>query len=151
MSNGRIVPPTSKVNTVFPRIIAGAIISFFAPKGGDYSREAIIFRLFTGSRSQNILFYFPIKSKITSKKLNIGFLSVPNSVPWLIFIANILGVVTDSFAGSDFTSGSSSRFTAMGIDGFRTVVGGGDCSRKYVKLVKIFIIIVYFYISFTYM
>ena len=35
-------------STVFPRIMAGAIISFFAPKGGDrlregdYSREAII-------------------------------------------------------------------------------------------------------------
>ena len=28
--------------TVFLRIIAGAITSFFAPKGGDYSREAII-------------------------------------------------------------------------------------------------------------
>ena len=59
--------------------------------------------------------------------------------------------------GSDSTSGSSSRFTAMGIDRLRTVVGGGDYSRdvyysrKYVKLVKIFIIILYFYISFTYM
>ena len=45
----------------------------------------------------------------------------------------------------------------MGIDGLRTVVGGGDysrdvyCPRKYVKLVKIFIIILYFYIFFTYM
>ena len=61
MSNGRIVPPTSQVNTVFPGIIAGGDFFFFAPKGGDYSREAIIFRLFTGSRSQNSLFYFPIK------------------------------------------------------------------------------------------
>ena len=74
-------------------------------------------------------------------------------IPWLIFIVNILL----RFAGSDSTSGSSSRFTAMGIDGLRTVVGGGDYSRdvyysrKYVKLVKIFIIILYFYISFTYM
>ena len=45
----------------------------------------------------------------------------------------------------------------MGIDRLRTVVGGGDYSRnvyysrKYVKLVKIFVIILYFYISFTYM
>ena len=29
-------------NTVFPRIIAGEIIDFFMPKGGDYLREAII-------------------------------------------------------------------------------------------------------------
>ena len=28
-------------HTVFPRIISGAIILFFAPKGGDYSRGAI--------------------------------------------------------------------------------------------------------------
>ena len=32
----------SDKNTVFPRIIAGAIISFFALKGGGHSREAII-------------------------------------------------------------------------------------------------------------
>ena len=28
-----------RASTVFPRIIAAAIISFFAPKGGDYSWE----------------------------------------------------------------------------------------------------------------
>ena len=63
--------------TVFPRIIAGAIISIFAPKGGDYSmegdysREAIIqrrllFQIFlTGGRALNILFsYTEQKSEI---------------------------------------------------------------------------------------
>ena len=46
----------------------GAIISFFAQKGGggvDNSREVIInFEVvLTGSRALNILFYFHIKSK----------------------------------------------------------------------------------------
>ena len=38
--------------TVFPRMIAGAIISFFAPKGGDYSREG---DYFTEAISSNIV------------------------------------------------------------------------------------------------
>ena len=57
-------------STVFPRIIAGAIISFFAPKGGDrfregdYSREAIISNIsHRRSCALNILFYYIIKSK----------------------------------------------------------------------------------------
>ena len=33
------------MNTVFPWIIAGAIISIFAPKVGDYLREGIIIPL----------------------------------------------------------------------------------------------------------
>ena len=33
-------PVKLSMNTVFPRIIAGAITSIFAPKGGDYSRES---------------------------------------------------------------------------------------------------------------
>ena len=40
-----------------------------------------------------------------------------------------------SFAGPDSNSGSSSRFTAMGIyRGLRTVVGGGDFSREAIIL-----------------
>ena len=44
----------------------------------------------------NILFYNPIKMKknMTSNKLNMGFLSVPNMVPWLIFRA---WIITDQF------------------------------------------------------
>ena len=42
--------------------------------------------LLTGSHALNILFHYPIKSKInTSNKQNMGFSSVPNLVPWLIF------------------------------------------------------------------
>ena len=52
--------------------------------------------LFTGSRALNILFYFPIKSKNNHiKETEYGLISVPNLVPWLISIVNILGVVTD--------------------------------------------------------
>ena len=39
---------------------------------------------------------------------------------------NILGIITDQFAGLDSSSASSSRFTAMGVDsGLPLVVGGG--------------------------
>ena len=104
---------------------------FFAPKGCDYSREGDYFIIsFTGSRVLNILFYFPIKSKNNRvKKTKRGlfkcskFASLINfycQYPcphhwWLI-----------SFAGSDSTSASPSRFTAMYIDiGLLIVVGGG--------------------------
>ena len=51
--------------------------------------------LLTGSRVLNILFYYPINQKIiTSNKLKMGFLSVPNLVPWLILRARN---VTDEF------------------------------------------------------
>ena len=42
-----------------------------------------------------------MKNDFTSNKLNMGFSSVPNMVPWLIFNVNILGVrawiTTDQF------------------------------------------------------
>ena len=43
----------------------GWLFIFFAPKGGDYSREGdyIIQILLTRSHARNILFYVPIKSK----------------------------------------------------------------------------------------
>ena len=54
------------------------------------------------------------------------FLSVPSLVAWLIFIVNILGIITDQFCWSDSSSASSSKFTAMGIDsGLLLEVGGG--------------------------
>ena len=61
-------------NEKFPRIIAG----------GDYSREATIKILHTGSRALNSLFYYSNKSKnyhIIINELNMGFLSVANLVP----------------------------------------------------------------------
>ena len=61
-----------------------------------------------------------------------GFLSVPNLVPSLIFIVNILGFVTDQFCWIRLLlTASSSRFTAMGID-----IGGrgGDNSRETIIL-----------------
>ena len=49
-------------------------IGLFASKGGDYSREAII---------SNIACWNPCPNKkiLSSNKLNMGFLSVPNLVP----------------------------------------------------------------------
>ena len=76
-----------------------------------------------------------------------GFLSVPNLVPSLIFIVNTLGFVTDQFCWIRLLlTASSSRFTAMGIDiGGRGViirgrrlflnisVIGGDYSTEAIK------------------
>ena len=39
LGNDAISSNDSPSDTVFPRIIAGAIISIFTPKGGDYLRE----------------------------------------------------------------------------------------------------------------
>ena len=39
LGNDAISSNDSPSDTVFPRIIAGAIISIFTPKGDDYSRE----------------------------------------------------------------------------------------------------------------
>ena len=61
--------------------------------------------LFTGSSALNILFYFSIIKKIiASKKLNMGFLSVPNLVLWLIFIVGSSASWQISFFRSDCSS-----------------------------------------------
>ena len=69
----------------------------FSHQKGAIIRERRLFQvLFTGGRALNILFYFPIKSKNNHiKETEYGLISVPNLVPWLISIVNILGVVTD--------------------------------------------------------
>ena len=77
-------------STVFPWIIAGGNYFFFHIRrgrlfeGGDYFKYCSL-----EVKPLNILFYYPIELKkiITSNKLNMGFLSVPNLVPWLIFRA----------------------------------------------------------------
>ena len=75
---------------------------FWHQKGAIIRGKAIIrgrrlFQvLFTGGRSLNILYHFPIKSKNKHiKETEHGLFSVRNLVPWLIFIVNVLCVVTD--------------------------------------------------------
>ena len=62
---------------------AGGDYFSFAQKGGDYSREAIISNVGQWkSCPKYIFFVFTLNKKIiTSNKLNMGFLSVPNLVP----------------------------------------------------------------------
>ena len=74
--------------------IQGQLFLFLHQKGVNIRAKVIIrgrwlFQiLLTGSRVLNILFYYPINQKIiTSNKLKMGFLSVPNLVPWLILRA----------------------------------------------------------------
>ena len=60
---------------------------------GDELIAELFQTLLTGSRALNILFYFSLEIIIIKKnnhdKLNMGFLSVPNLVPWLTFTVNI--------------------------------------------------------------
>ena len=65
------------------------MISFFAQKCGDYSREGDYFRYcLLEVVPEKVCFIFPLNKKIiTSNKLNMGFLSVPNLVPSLVSMA----------------------------------------------------------------
>ena len=72
----------------------------------------------------NILFYYPIKVKKTimsSNKQNMGFLSVPNMVPWLIFRP---WIIADQFCWTILTG----RGKYEREDMVRCV--GGDYSRE---------------------
>ena len=90
-----------KWHTVFPWIISGGNYFFFRikrGKGGDYSREGDYFSYCSLDDVPKIyiyiyIFFFLIplnQAIITSNKLNMGFLSVPNWVPGLIFGAWII-------------------------------------------------------------
>ena len=65
---------------------------FFHTKGEGFLKGRRLFQiLLTGSHALYILFIVPLNQKmITSNKLNMGFLSVPNLFPWLNFNVNIL-------------------------------------------------------------
>ena len=74
---------------IFFSLIKGAIIWGKAIFWGRQLFQILV----TGSCTLNVLFYHPIKSENdTSNKLNMGFLRVPNLVPWLIVNGNILGI-----------------------------------------------------------
>ena len=86
-------------HTVFPRIISGGDYFFFRikrGKGGDYSREGDYFSYCSLDAVPKkyiyiYIFFIPLNQAIiTSNKLNMGFLSVPNWVPGLIFSAWII-------------------------------------------------------------
>ena len=72
-----------KHDTVFPRIIAG----------GDYSREGRDYFKYSSLEVVPLIvrFIFPLNETIiTWNKLNMGFLRVPNLVPWIILGAWIV-------------------------------------------------------------
>ena len=97
------------------------ILFFSPPIGGDYSRDAIISNIAHWKSCTKIFcFIIPLNSKkiIISNKLNMGFLSVPNLIHWLIFNVNNLGIrdwiITDQLCWIKERRG----------------VGGGDYSRE---------------------
>ena len=72
---------------------------------GDYSRKAIISYIIHWKSCPKHFVLFPHNQKIiSSKKLNMGFLSVPNLVPWSIFIVGSSASSLTSFSGSDCSS-----------------------------------------------
>ena len=88
--------------TLFPRIIAGCDYFFFRTKRGrlfDALWERRLFHIYIihcWKSCSKFSSFFPSNHKIiASKKPNMGFLSVPNLVSWLIFIVNILCIITD--------------------------------------------------------
>ena len=93
------------IDTVFSRIIAGSDDYFFPQKRSRLFERAIIISNIAHWRScpKNMFcFIIPLNRKlITSNKENMGLLSVPNLVIWLIFNVNILGtrawIVTNQF------------------------------------------------------
>ena len=94
--------------TVFPRIIA-RVISYFAQKGGDYSRKAIISNIAYRKSCPKDVVFFIFKKIITLNKLNMGFLSVPNLVPWLFFRAWIVTDLAGSGTASTWQGGDKRK------------------------------------------
>ena len=112
------------------RIIAGAI-TFFSPKGpgdysrdGNFSREAIISNIaHWKSFSKYFVLFSDWIKKITSTKLNMDFLSVPNLVPWLKSISSLSELQSSLISFAEFRL----HFTETVAKGMG---GGGDYSRE---------------------
>ena len=124
-----------KWHTVFPWIIPGGDYFFFRikrGKGGDYSREGDYFSYCSLDDVPKIYIYIHIfliplnQAIITSNKLNMGFLSVPNWVPGLIFGA---WIITHQFCWIRFHFNFTRRVQKK-EKMRRGVGGGGDYSRE---------------------
>ena len=122
-----------KWHTVFPWIIPGGDYFFFRikrGKGGDYSREGDYFSYCSLDDVPKIYIYIHIfliplnQAIITSNKLNMGFLSVPNWVPGLIFGA---WIITHQFCWIRFHFNFTRRVQKK--EKMRRGVGGGAIIR----------------------
>ena len=83
--------------TIFPRIIARGNYFFFTQKGWQLFEGGDYFKWFSLEVVPLEVFCFIVtwnQKTITSNKLNMGFLIVPNLVPWLI--------VSDQFCWTDW-------------------------------------------------
>ena len=91
--------------TIFPRIIARGDYFFFTRKGWRLFEGGGYFKWFSLEVVPLEVFCFIVtwnQKTITTNKLNMGFLIVPNLVPWLIFRA---WFVTDQFCHVTFHGG----------------------------------------------
>ena len=96
--------------TIFPRIIASGDYFFFTRKGWRLFEGGDYFKWFSLEVVSLEVFCFIVtwnQKTITSNKLNMGFLIVPNLVPWLIFRA---WFVTDQFCHVTFHFSMTGRW-----------------------------------------
>ena len=131
-----------KWHTVFPWIISGGDYFFFRikrGKGGDYSREGDYFSYCSLDDVPKIYIYIQIfliplnQAIITSNKLNMGFLSVPNWVPGLIFGA---WIITHQFCWIRFHFNFTRRVQKK-EKMTRGVGGGGDYYSREATILSI--------------
>ena len=115
----------------------GRLFPFSRKKGAIIRGKAIIRgrRLFpillTGSRALKMCFFFIFKKIITSNKLNMGFSSVPNLVPWLVFRAWMVTDLAGSGTVSPWQGGHKRerRHGKRGEEGW--LFEGGDYSKYF--------------------
>ena len=119
--------------------MSGAIISFFAHKGGDYSREgdhlreAIISNIAYWKSCPKYFVYYAIKSKnFISSKLNIGFFKCSKFSSLINFHGlNLHSSVSvlDEIPVTLDREGIKGREMTRGAGAVRRLLEGGDKSR----------------------
>ena len=108
----------------------GRLFPFSRKKGAIIRGKAIISNIAYWKSCPKDVLFFIFKKIITSNKLNMGFSSVPNLVPWLVFRAWIVTDLAGSGTVSPWQGGHKrERRHGEGDQGGGGGGGGGDYSR----------------------
>ena len=113
----------------------GRLFPFSRKKGAIIRGKAIISNIAYWKSCPKDVLFFIFKKIITSNKLNMGFSSVPNLVPWLVFRA---WIVTD-LAGSGTVSPWQGGHKRERRHGEGDQGGGGGGVMRGRRLVQIFL------------